>query len=58
MPFDGTDFQSGRKRKRQTPGERAFGIIFLVCAISLLVMPISAAALIDIVHYLWGVAPG
>lgn len=52
MPFDGTDFNAGRKQPRPT-GDRVFGFLFLFCAICLLVVPISGAALVDIVHYFW-----
>lgn len=52
MPFDGTDFNAGRKQPRPT-GDRVFGFLFLFCAFCLLVVPISGAALVDIVHYFW-----
>lgn len=53
MPFDGTDFHTKPEPPSRAPGDRVFGILFLVVAICLLVMPISAAALVDIVHYIW-----
>lgn len=53
MPFDGADFHPEQKPpRRAAPGERVFGFLFLLVALCLLVMPISAAALVDIVHYL------
>lgn len=54
MPFDGADFQATPRPPRRAHGERVFGLLFLVIAICLLVMPISAAALVDIVHYMRG----
>lgn len=54
MPFDAMDFRATPNPPRRTRGERVFGVLFLVIAICLLVMPVSAAALIDIVHYMRG----
>ena len=55
MPFDGVDFQAKREEpRRPPPGEKVFGLIFLLLAICSLVLPISMAALVDIVRYLRG----
>ncbi|WP_428394727.1 hypothetical protein [Lichenicoccus sp.] len=55
MPFDGVDFERDRKKpEREAAGEKVFRILFLVVAITMLVMPVSAAGLIDIVQYVRG----
>ncbi|MCQ8241776.1 hypothetical protein [Rhizosaccharibacter radicis] len=55
MPFDGTDFQLERRRDRpRTGGDAVFCALFLVIALCLMLMPISAAGLVDIVRYLEG----
>ncbi len=55
MPFDGVDFRPEPKPPAPAtpPGSNVFGYLFLLVAFCLLAMPISAAALVDIVHYLW-----
>ncbi len=53
MPFDGTGFperQPGRRPSR--PGDNTVSLIIIALAFSLLVMPISLTALVDIVRYL------
>lgn len=53
MPFDGTNFQpEGEKPHRASTEERVFGVIFVVVVLALLLMPISMASLVDIVHFL------
>ncbi len=55
MPFDGVDFQARPERpNRSNPGERVVSLLVLALAFCLLVMPISMAALVDIVRYLQG----
>lgn len=56
MPFDGVDFPARREPPSRAPSgqERVFLFLFLLVAICLFVMPFSAAALIDIVHYVRG----
>lgn len=53
MPFDGVDFPPRREPPSRAPSreERVFLFLFVVVSVCLLVMPISAAALVDIVHY-------
>ncbi len=54
MPFDGVDFRPEQKPPGPaTPSGNVFGYLFLLVAFCLLIMPISAAALVDIVHYIW-----
>ncbi len=55
MPFDGLDFPpKPRQPDRAPPGERVFTLMFLVLAICSLVMPISMAALVDIIQFIRG----
>ena len=55
MPFDGVDFQPRPEPpSRAAPGERVVSLLVLALALCLLVMPISMAALVDIVRYLQG----
>ena len=55
MPFDGVDFDADRRKpERETSGEKVFRLLFVVIAVCLLLMPVSAAGLIDIVHYMRG----
>lgn len=55
MPFDGTNFKpEPEPPQHPSTEERIFLILFVVVALTLLVMPISLAALDDIVHYLHG----
>ncbi len=55
MPFDGVDFEARRRQpERETSGEKAFRILFLVVAICLLLMPVSAVGLVDIIRYVRG----
>ncbi len=54
MPFDGDRLparQPGR-RGRPGPGDNMVSFIIIALAFSLLVMPISVTALVDIVRYL------
>ena len=53
MPFDGTGFPQERPRRRPAkPGDNTVSIIIIALAFSLLVMPISLTAFVDIVRYL------
>ncbi len=53
MPFDGTGFRREQPRRRPPgPGDNAVSIIIIALAFSLLVMPISLTAIVDIVRYL------
>ncbi len=52
MPFDGADWEVPRPRPERAPGERAFSLLLLFLGFCLLIMPISGAALVDIVNYL------
>ena len=53
MPFDGTGFSDRRPQRRPAkPGDNAISLIIIALAFSLLVMPISLTALVDIVRYL------
>ncbi len=53
MPFDGTGFLPERQPQRRPakPGDNAISLIIIALAFSLLVMPISLTALVDIVRY-------
>ncbi len=53
MPFDGTGF-SGRpdQPKRPAPNDNVVSLIIIVLAFSLLVLPISMGAFVDIIHVL------
>ena len=52
MPFDGTSFPARREQpRRAAPGDNAVSLLIIIIAFGLLVMPISLAALVDIVHY-------
>ncbi len=53
MPFDGTGFPERLPRRRPAkPGDNAVSLIIIALAFSMLVMPISLTALVDIVRYL------
>ena len=54
MPFDGTNFSPNPPRRGppRAPSDNAVSIIILAVALSLLVMPISLTALVDIVRYI------
>ncbi len=54
MPFDGTNFspRPPRRGSPRPPSDNAVSIIILAVALSLLVMPISLTALVDIVRYI------
>ncbi len=55
MPFDGFEFEAERKPPRRgSNAERLFRLLFVVVAIGMLIMPITATGLIDIVHYVSG----
>lgn len=55
MPFDGTSFPHRPERHPpQPPSDNAVSVLIIVFALGLLVMPISMAALIDIVRYIRG----
>jgi hypothetical protein len=55
MPFDGANFQAPRTpRKRASRSENVLTVLILVAALGLLVLPVSAAGLIDIAIYLGG----
>ncbi len=52
MPFDGTDFEPWPKPpKRSTAKERILCLAVFVFALLLLVVPVSASALVDIAKY-------
>ena len=52
MPFDGAGFQPERNGPgRSTPSDNVVTLIIIAFALALLVMPLSLAALVDIVHY-------
>ena len=54
MPFDGTDF-NGHRRPNRPPGSETLMIaIMVITAVSLLVLPISMTALIDVIRYVRG----
>ncbi len=52
MPFDGADWEVPRPRPERAPSERAFSLLLLFLGFCLLIMPISGAALVDIVNYI------
>ena len=52
MPFDGANWEVPRQRPKRAPSERAFSLLLLFLGFCLLIMPISGAALVDIVNYL------
>lgn len=55
MPFDGTDFRFQPEQPQRNPRrERAWALIVGVLAVVLLVMPVSAAGMVDIVRYIRG----
>lgn len=55
MPFDGTGFPERRNSPRRSAGDdNAATLIIVAVAFSLLVMPISLGALVDIVQYMRG----
>ena len=55
MPFDGTNFKpEPEPTAPRSAEERIFLILLIVIALTLLIMPISLAALGDIVHYTAG----
>jgi len=58
MPFDATDFNSDPKPapppKRNLVKERVLCGLAMVLALILLVLPISAGALVDVAHYVVG----
>ena len=52
MPFDGTGFPERPGRRPSRPGDNTVSLVIIAIAFSLLVMPISLTALVDIVRYL------
>lgn len=53
MPFDGVGFPPPRPERRPSrPGDNTVSVIIIAIAVTLLVMPISMAALVDVVRYL------
>ena len=55
MPFDGTGFPERRNLPKRSAGDdNAATVIIVALAFSLLVMPISLSALVDIVRYVRG----
>ena len=56
MPFDGIDFirREDPPPAKPSPSENALTILILVLALSLLVFPVSAAGLVDLVAYVRG----
>ena len=53
MPFDGAGFPPREwNQPPPRPNDNAVSIIIIALAVSLLVMPISLTALIDVVRYL------
>ncbi len=55
MPFDGVDFLSKRNQPaRPSRSENVLTVLLLVLGLSLLLLPVSAAGLVDIVTYLRG----
>lgn len=55
MPFDGVDFQEKKERpERSVRADKVVALVVVVLGFILLIMPISAAGLIDIVQYIRG----
>ena len=55
VPFDGTDFLTRRNQPaRPSRSENVLTVLILVLGLGLLVLPVSAAGLIDIVSYIRG----
>ncbi len=55
MPFDGAGYPPKRQEpRRRSFSENALHVCLLVFALVLLVMPVSVAALVDLVRYLHG----
>ena len=55
MPFDGTDFPKRRPGSSGAkPSDNLVSAFIIVVAFSLLVLPISLSALVDIVRYVHG----
>ncbi len=55
MPFDGANFQIPKTpRKRASRSENVLTMLILVAALGLLVLPVSATALLDIAVYFGG----
>jgi hypothetical protein len=56
MPFDGTNFNPPPPPppERRRPREAVLLALFLGWALILLLFPISAGSLLDLVHYLFG----
>ena len=55
VPFDGTNYKPEPEQPaRPSAEERIFMILLIVIALTLLFMPISLAALGDLVHYTTG----
>lgn len=55
MPFDGTNFKPEPEQPaRPSAQERIFLILFIVVAITALLMPISLAAIGDLVRFTTG----
>ncbi len=55
MPFDGANFRDRREEPgRAARRERIWAVVVVVSAALMLVMPVSAEGLIDLVHYLRG----
>jgi hypothetical protein len=55
LPFDGTDFQPGRRPiKRSTTGDNVVSAMIIANAVMLLATPFSLSGLVDIVEYIRG----
>ena len=54
MPFDGTQFYDRKRPERPAFSETLMIAIMVVTAVSLLVLPISMTALVDVVRYIRG----
>jgi hypothetical protein len=51
MPFDGAGFQPERGPGPSAPSDNMVTFIIVAFALALLVMPVSVAAIVDIVAY-------
>ena len=55
MPFDGIDFMARRNQPaRPSRAENVLTVLLLVLGLSLLILPVSAVGLVDIVTYIRG----
>jgi hypothetical protein len=52
MPFDGAGFQPERGPRPSAPSDNLVTLIIVAFAMALLVMPVSVAAIVDIVTYI------